>query len=175
MFCVIIPYLLKVIKMTIKENELLPEAKLFEYNDQKINSFDLSKVIKEKKIVIFAVPGAFTPTCSEHHLPGYVSNAENFFEKGIDELWCLSVNDPFVMYAWGLVGKSLNSVRMVSDGNCELTKKMGLVKDLGVIGLGFRSMRYAMVVDNGKVASIFIEDDPGKLERSDATSVLASL
>ena len=91
MFYVFISYLLKVIKMTIKENELLPEAKLFEYNDQKINSFDLSKVIKEKKIVIFAVPGAFTPTCSEHHLPGYVSNAENFFEKGIDELWCLSV------------------------------------------------------------------------------------
>ena len=161
--------------MTIKENEILPEATLFEYNDQKINSFELSKVIKEKRIVIFAVPGAFTPTCSERHLPGYVSNAQNFFNKGIDELWCLSVNDPFVMYAWGLVGKSLNSIRMVSDGNCELTKKIGLVKDLGVIGLGFRSLRYAMIVENGKVSSIFVEDDAGKLEKSDATSVLERL
>ena len=161
--------------MTIKENDILPEATLFEYNDQKINSFELSKVIKERRIVIFAVPGAFTPTCSEQHLPGYVSNAQNFFNKGIDELWCLSVNDPFVMYAWGLVGKSLNSIRMVSDGNCELTKKIGLVKDLGVIGLGFRSMRYAMIVENGKVSSIFVEDDAGKLEKSDATSVLERL
>ena len=161
--------------MTIKENDILPEATLFEYNDQKINSFELSKVIKERRIVIFAVPGAFTPTCSEQHLPGYVSNAQNFFNKGIDELWCLSVNDPFVMYAWGLVGKSLNSIRMVSDGNCELTKKIGLVKDLGGIGLGFRSMRYAMIVENGKVSSIFVEDDAGKLEKSDATSVLERL
>ena len=161
--------------MTIKENEILPEATLFEYNDQKINSFELSKVIKEKRIVIFAVPGAFTPTCSERHLPGYVSNGQNFLNKGIDELWCLSVNDPFVMYAWGLVGKSLNSIRMVSDGNCELTKKIGLVKDLGVIGLGFRSLRYAMIVENGKVSSIFVEDDAGKLEKSDATSVLERL
>ena len=100
---------------------------------------------------------------------------ENFFEKGIDELWCLAVNDPFVMYAWGLVGKSLSSIRMVSDGNCELTKKLGFAKDLGVIGLGLRSMRYAMVVENGKVSSVFVEDDPGKLEKSDANSVLASL
>ena len=161
--------------MNIKVNEKLPEATLFEYHDQKINSFELSKVIKEKKIIIFAVPGAFTPTCSEQHLPGYVLNAQNFFDKGADELWCLSVNDPFVMYAWGLVGKSLNSIRMVSDGNCELTKKMGFVKDLGVIGLGLRSMRYAMIVDDGKVSSIFVEDDPGRLDKSDAKSVLASL
>lgn len=161
--------------MPIKENEMLPQSTLFEYTDQKINSFELSKVIKEKKIVIFAVPGAFTPTCSEKHLPGYVSNAQNFFEKGIDELWCLAVNDPFVMYAWGLVGKSLTSIRMVSDGNCELTKKLGFAKDIGVIGLGLRSMRYAMVVENGKVSSVFVEDDPGKLEKSDANSVLASL
>ena len=161
--------------MTIKQNEVLPDATLFEYKDQKINSFKLSKVIQEKKIVIFAVPGAFTPTCSEQHLPGYVSNAKNFYKKGVDELWCLAVNDPFVMYSWGLVGKSLNSIRMVSDGNAEFTKKLGLEKDLGVIGLGLRSMRYAMVVEGGKVSSIFIEDDPGKLEKSDAQSVLASL
>jgi peroxiredoxin len=161
--------------MIIKENEVLPEATLFEYTDKKINSFELSKVIKEKKIIIFAVPGAFTPTCSEQHLPGYVSNAKNFYEKGIDELWCLAVNDPFVMYAWGLIGKSLSTIRMVSDGNGELTKKLGFVKDLSVIGLGLRSMRYAMVIEGGKVLSIFVEDDPGKLEKSDAHSVLASL
>jgi peroxiredoxin (alkyl hydroperoxide reductase subunit C) len=161
--------------VTIKENETLPDATLFEYKDKKIDSFKLSKVIEEKKIVIFALPGAFTPTCSEKHLPGYVLNAEKFFKKGVDEVWCLAVNDPFVMYAWGLVGKSLSSIRMVSDGNCEFTKKIGLDKDLGAIGFGLRSMRYAMVVEGGKVLSIFVEDDPGQLEKSDAQSVLASL
>tara|TARA_E500000331_G_scaffold107867_1_gene104760 strand:+ start:290 stop:775 length:486 start_codon:yes stop_codon:yes gene_type:complete len=161
--------------MIIKENEVLPNATLFEYKDKKINSFELLKVIKEKKIIIFAVPGAFTPTCSEKHLPGYVLNAESFYEKGIDELWCLAVNDPFVMFTWGLIGKSLSTVRMVSDGNCELTKKLGLTEDLSVIGLGVRSTRYAMIIEDTKVISIFVEDDPGRLEKSDANSVLKSL
>ncbi len=161
--------------MNIKKNDALPEATLFEYKDQQINKFKLSKVIKDKRIIIFAVPGAFTPTCSEQHLPGYVSNAENFHKKGVDELWCLAVNDPFAMYAWGLVGKSLSTIRMVADGNAEFTKKIGLEKDLSEIGLGLRSMRYAMVIEGGKVSSIFVEDDPGKLQKSDAKSVLESL
>ncbi len=161
--------------MTIKKDEVLPDATLYEYANQKINSFKLSKVMVNKKIVIFGLPGAFTPTCSEKHLPGFVTNAAKFYEKGIQELWCLSINDPFVMYAWGLVGKSLETINMVSDGNAELTKKLGLETDLSFIGMGLRSMRYAMVVEDQKVKSIFVEDDAGKLEKSDALSVLESL
>ncbi len=158
--------------MTIKQNDLLPNAKLFEYKDQKINSFDVRNHTKEKKIVLFAVPGAFTPTCSEKHFPGFLSNVDNFLKKGFNEIWCLAINDPFVMYAWGLVMKNSGKIRMISDGNAEFTQKIGLHKDLGFIGLGIRSNRYSMIIDDSKVSNLYVEDDPGSLEISDADSVL---
>ena len=158
--------------MSIKKNEFLPNAKLFEYKDQKIVSFDIRNRTKEKKIILFAVPGAFNPTCSEKHFPGFLSNVDIFLKKGFNEIWCLAINDPFVMYAWGLVMKNSGKIKMISDGNAEFTKKVGLHKDLGFIGLGLRSNRYSMIINDSKVTDIFVEDDPGTLEKSDADSLL---
>ncbi|OUW00278.1 MAG: peroxiredoxin [Betaproteobacteria bacterium TMED156] len=161
--------------MKIKENDSLPESTLFEYENQTINSFNVISETAGKKIILLGVPGAFTPTCSEKHLPEFLEHADDFFKKGVDEIWCLSVNDPFVMYAWGLVVKSTKKIRMISDGNAEFTKKIGLSEDLSKIGLGIRSNRYGMIINDGVASAVFIEDDPGKFENSKVKSILAKL
>jgi len=124
--------------------------------------------------VIFALPGAFTPTCSAQHVPGFVEHFDAFKAKGVDEIWCVAVNDPFVMGAWGRdlnVGKK---IRMLGDGSGEFTKKLGMEFDLTARGLGVRSQRYAMIIEDGVVKTLDLEA-PGKFEVSDAASVLKKL
>jgi peroxiredoxin (alkyl hydroperoxide reductase subunit C) len=165
----------------IAVGQKLPNATLYEFLNEETegcaigpNAFEIDKLVAGKKIVIFALPGAFTPTCSAQHVPGYVAQCEAIKAKGVDEIWCVAVNDPFVMGAWGRdlnVGKK---VRMLGDGSAEFTGKLGLEFDLTKRGLGIRSQRYAMVVENGVVKSLALEE-PGKFEVSDAASVLKQL
>jgi peroxiredoxin len=129
---------------------------------------------KGKKIAVFAVPGAFTPTCSESHAPGYIKAADQFKAKGIDEIWCISVNDPFVMGAWAREQKGTGKVRFLADGNGQLTKALGMEFDLTKGGLGMRSQRYSMLVDDGVVKQLNVEDS-GHLEVSTAEKLLAQI
>ncbi len=129
---------------------------------------------KGKRIVLFGLPGAYTPTCSAQHVPGYVKNLDALKAKKVDEVWCVAMNDGFVMAAWGRELKALGKVRMLGDGNGELTKKLGLEVDLAGPGLGLRSMRYSMLVDDGVVKQLNVEA-AGKFEVSDAATMLKQL
>jgi peroxiredoxin len=135
------------------------------------NSFDVEKITAGKKIAVFALPGAFTPTCSAKHVPGYVENAQALHAAGVDEIWCVSVNDAFVMGAWGREQKTGGKVRMLADGSADFTKATGLTLDLGARGMGLRSQRYSMLVVDGVVRSLNVEG-PGKFEVSDAGTML---
>ncbi len=136
------------------------------------NTFEVAKLTAGKKIAIFALPGAYTPTCSAKHVPGYVEHAEALKAAGIDEVWCVSVNDAFVMGAWGRDQKTAGKVRMMADGSAEFTKATGLTLDLTARGMGLRSNRYSMLVVDGEVKSLNVEA-PGKFEVSDAGTMLA--
>ena len=135
------------------------------------NSFDVEKTTAGKAIAIFALPGAFTPTCSAKHVPGYVVNADALKAAGVDEIWCVSVNDAFVMGAWGREQHALGKVRMMADGSADFTKATGLTLDLTARGMGLRSNRYSMLVVDGVVKSLNVEG-PGKFEVSDADTML---
>lgn len=165
----------------IKIGDTLPEATLFEFLDTAQegcslgpNAVSVSKATSGKKIVIFGLPGAFTPTCSAQHVPGYVQHFDALRAKGVDEVWCVSVNDAFVMGAWGRDQQAAGKVRMMADGSADFTQKTGLVLDLTAKGFGVRSDRYAMIVENGVVKSLDIEA-PGKFAVSSAEAVLAKL
>ena len=165
----------------IAVGQKLPNATLYEFIDEERegcslgpNSFEVDKLVAGKKIVIFALPGAYTPTCSAKHVPGYVEQFDALKAKGVDEVWCISVNDPFVMGAWGRDQKVGKKVRMLGDGSAEFTKKLGLELDLTARGLGVRSDRYAMIIEDGVVKSLDREA-PGKFEVSDAASILKKL
>ena len=136
------------------------------------NSFDVSKTTAGKKIAIFALPGAFTPTCSAQHVPGYVQSADALKAAGVDEIWCLSVNDAFVMGAWGCDQHTGGKVRMMADGSADFAKATGLTLDLTTRGMGMRSNRYSMLVVDGEVKTLNVEA-PGKFEVSDAATLLA--
>jgi len=136
------------------------------------NSFDVSKTTAGKKIAIFALPGAFTPTCSAQHVPGYVQSADALKAAGVDEIWCLSVNDAFVMGAWGRDQHTGGKVRMMADGSADFAKATGLTLDLTTRGMGMRSNRYSMLVVDGEVKTLNVEA-PGKFEVSDAATLLA--
>ncbi len=136
------------------------------------NSFDIAKATAGKTIAVFALPGAFTPTCSAKHVPGYVENAQALKDAGVDEIWCVSVNDAFVMGAWGRDQKTASKVRMMADGSADFAKATGLTLDLGSRGMGLRSNRYSMLVVDGVVRALNVEA-PGKFEVSDATTLLA--
>ncbi|ALV05062.1 peroxiredoxin [Roseateles depolymerans] len=136
------------------------------------NTFDIQKLTAGKTIAIFALPGAFTPTCSAQHVPGYVAAAEDFKAAGVDEIWCVSVNDAFVMGAWGRDQKTAGKVRMMADGSATFTQATGLTLDLAARGMGLRSQRYSMLVNDGVVKTLNIEA-PGKFEVSDAATLLA--
>src|SRR5204863_4874895 len=127
-----------------------------------------------KRIILFGLPGAYTPTCSAKHVPGYLANFDAFKARGIDEIWCVSVNDAYVMAAWGRDQKAIGKIRMLGDGNAELTKKLGLEVDLTKGGLGTRCQRFSMLIDDGVVKSLNIEA-PGKFEVSDAGTMLKQL
>ncbi|ARP87838.1 peroxiredoxin [Bordetella genomosp. 9] len=165
--------------MSIKVGDRVPDGTLTEFIEIEAegctlgpNSFQVADLVKGKKIVVFAVPGAFTPTCSAKHLPGFVENADAFKAKGVDEIWCVAVNDAFVMGAWGREQKSAGKVRMLADGSATWTKALGLELDLNARGMGVRSQRYAMVLEDGVVKKLNIEA-PGKFEVSDAQTMLA--
>ena len=136
------------------------------------NPVDVQKATAGKTIALFAVPGAFTPTCSAQHVPGYVAQAEAFKAAGVDEIWCLAVNDAFVMGAWARDQKTAGKVRMLADGDAAFAKATGLTLDLHGKGLGLRSNRYSMLVKDGKVVTLNVEA-PGKFEVSDAATLLA--
>lgn len=162
----------------LKAGDKLPNATLQEFVEVEgegcslgPNSFDVAKSTAGKKIAIFALPGAFTPTCSAQHVPGYVQKADEFKAAGVDEIWCVSVNDAFVMGAWGRDQKTAGKVRMMADGSAEFTRATGLTLDLGARGMGLRSQRYSMLVDDGVLKSLNIEA-PGKFEVSDAETLL---
>lgn len=168
--------------MTIKVGDRLPEAALAESPDfdaatgcpMKPQSLSVGELAKGKKVVVFGVPGAFTPTCSADHLPGYVANFEKLKAKGVDEVWCMAVNDGFVMAAWGRERNAGGKVRMLGDGSADFTRKLGVELDLTAKGMGMRCQRFAMVVDDGVVTDIAVEA-PGKFEVSSAEAVLARL
>ena len=163
----------------IKVGDTLPATTLMEYVDVEGNGcslgpnpVDVAKASAGKTIALFAVPGAFTPTCSAKHVPGYATKFDEFKAAGIDEIWCLSVNDAFVMGAWAREQKTVGKVRMLADGDAAFAKAAGLTLDLNGKGLGLRSNRYSMLVKDGKVVSLNVEG-PGKFEVSDAETLLA--
>ncbi len=159
--------------MTIKIGDRLPDAKLYVMEAGRPTAVTTQALFAGRKVVLFAVPGAFTPTCSEAHLPGFVVNADKIKAKGVDAIICLAVNDPFVMSAWGQE-KNADELIMASDGNAELTRAMGLEMDASAFGLGVRSQRYAMIVDDGVVTHLNLEA-PGKFDLSRAENILAVL
>ena len=165
----------------IAVNQTVPNATLYEYIAEETpgctigpNAFQVSEVVKGKKIVVFGLPGAFTPTCSAQHVPGYVAHYDAIKAKGVDEIWCVSVNDAFVMGAWGDNLKAAKKVRMMGDGSAEWTIALGLELDLVARGLGIRSQRYVMVLENGVVKHLAVEAG-GKFEVSSAEAVLAHI
>jgi peroxiredoxin len=167
--------------MTIKIGDRLPEATLTEFVEVEgngcavgPNAFKVSDLAKGKTIAIFGLPGAFTPTCSAKHVPGYVQHHDALKAKGVDEIWCVSVNDAFVMGAWGRDQKSGGKVRMMADGSAEFAQATGLVLDLTARGMGIRSDRYSMLVVDGVVKQLNREA-PGKFEVSDAATLLGQL
>jgi glutaredoxin/glutathione-dependent peroxiredoxin len=135
------------------------------------NSFDIEKTTAGKKIAVFALPGAYTPTCSAKHVPGYVEHASALRAAGVDEIWCVSVNDAFVMGAWGRDQKTAGKVRMMADGSAAFAQATGLTLDLTARGMGLRANRFSMLVVDGVVKSLNVEA-PGKFEISDAQTML---
>ena len=160
--------------MTIKVGDKLPEAKLKHKTADGIKDLSTADLFGGKKVLVFALPGAFTPTCSAKHLPGYVEKAGDIAAKGVDKIVCLSVNDAFVMDAWGKDQKVGDKVMMIADGNGDFTKAVGLELDLVANGMGSRSKRYAMLVDNGVVTKLEVEK-PGAFEVSSAEHMLKQI
>ena len=156
--------------MTIKVGDKVPSAGLAHMTENGPGGLSSQDLFGGKKVVMFAVPGAFTPTCSAAHLPGFVANADKIKSKGVDDIVCLSVNDAFVMDAWGKA-QNADAIHMVADGNGEFTREAGLELDLVSLGLGVRSQRYVMVVEDGVVTHLHV-DQPAKVEESGAESVL---
>jgi glutaredoxin/glutathione-dependent peroxiredoxin len=163
----------------IKIGDTLPAVTLMEYSEVEGNGcsigpnpVDVAKACAGKTIALFALPGAFTPTCSAKHVPGFVEHHAAFQAAGVDEIWCLSVNDAFVMGAWARDQKTGTKVRMLADGSADFAKATGLTLDLTARGMGLRSNRYSMLVKNGVVKTLNVEG-PGKFEVSDAATLLA--
>jgi peroxiredoxin len=158
-------------EMPIAEGEKIPSVKV---KNPDMSDVTTDELFAGKKVVLFAVPGAFTPTCSEQHLPGYVQHADDLKAKGVDEIICLSVNDAFVMKAWGADRGVGDKVRLIADGNGDLTKALGLEMDGSGIGFGLRAQRFAMIVEDGCVTRLAVEA-PMKFEVSAAEAILAAL
>jgi peroxiredoxin len=167
--------------MTIKVGDKLPAGTLSEFIEVEGNGcsvgpnpFKVEDLTKGRKVVIFGLPGAFTPTCSAKHVPSYLSNYDKLKAKGVDDIICMSVNDPFVMGAWARDQKSGGKVRMMGDGSAEFTKALGLELDLNARGMGMRCQRFSMLVDDGVVKALNVEG-PGKFEVSDGDTMLKQL
>jgi len=160
--------------MAIKVGDKIPSVKLKTMKDGKMSDVSTDEIFRGKKVVLFAVPGAFTPTCSMQHLPGFVEKAGAIRAKGVDTIACISVNDAFVMGAWGKDKGAEGKVLMLADGNGEFAKAVGLEFDGSGIGFGLRSQRYALVVQDGVVKHVAVEQ-PMKFEVSSADAILAKL
>ena len=145
--------------MTIKVGDTIPSVKLKRLGSGGMEDVDTGEYFKGRKVVVLSVPGAFTPTCSNEHLPGYVAKADELKQKGVDEIACLAVNDPFVMKAWAEAQGADGKVSMLPDGNGEFTKALGLEQDISVAGLGTRGKRFSMIIEDGKVTKLDIEED----------------
>ena len=162
----------------LKAGDKLPSGSLQEFIEVEgdgcslgPNTFDIAQLTAGKKIVVFALPGAFTPTCSAKHVPGFVAKTEALHAVGVDEIWCVSVNDAFVMGAWGRDQKTKGKLRMMADGNALFTSAVGLTLDCTSAGMGMRSQRYSMLVVDGVVKTLNVEVR-GKFEVSDADTML---
>jgi peroxiredoxin len=168
--------------MAIKVGDKLPEGKLMESTEfdsatqcaMPPKEVNVAQATRGKKIAIFGLPGAYTPTCSAKHVPSYMQNHEKLKGKGVDEIWCLATNDAFVMAHWGRDQKALGKIRFLADGSAEWTKKLGLELDLNARGMGTRMNRFSMLVDDGVVKQLNVEG-PGKFEVSDAGTMLKQL
>jgi peroxiredoxin len=167
--------------VAITVGDRLPAGTLTEYFETEApgcavgpNSFSVQDLVKGKRIVVFGLPGAFTPTCSAKHVPGYVLAHDRLRAKKVDEVWCISVNDAFVMGAWGRDQRSGGKVRMMADGSATFTRALGLELDLTARGMGVRSQRYSMLVEDGIVKALHVEQ-PGKFEVSDAETMLRAI
>lgn len=158
--------------MPIQIGDRLPEAVL-QYIGEGVENIDTTHLFEGKRVLLFAVPGAFTPTCSDAHLPSYVENYDKFAQRGI-EVACISVNDPFVMHAWGESRDVPRGLRMLADGNGDFTRAIGLEMDASAYGMGLRSKRYALLVDNGEVRDVQVEA-PGEYKVSSAEHMLSRI
>jgi glutaredoxin/glutathione-dependent peroxiredoxin len=161
--------------MTINVGDKIPTATLKQLTPEGVKEVTTDEIFGGKKVVLFAVPGAFTPACSQRHLPGFVERAADIKAKGVDEIACVAVNDAFVMGAWGRDQKTEGKVRMLADGSGDFVRALGLELDLSKGGLGIRSQRYSMLVDNGVVKSLNVEKQPGQVDVSGAEAMLRAL
>jgi glutaredoxin/glutathione-dependent peroxiredoxin len=157
--------------MAVQAGDTIPDIRLKTTDGKDLSTAELCR---GKRVVLFAVPGAFTPTCSDHHLPGYVLRAEEILAKGVDRIACVAVNDHYVMGAWGNARGTGEHILMLADGNGDFARAMGLEADFGAFGLGRRSRRYAALVEDGVIKALRVEQ-PGRLEVSTADAVLALL
>lgn len=161
--------------MTIAIGDTFPAATIKEKTAEGVTDVDLPAFLKGRKIVLFAVPGAFTPTCSMNHLPGFLENRDSFYAKGVDEIVVLSVNDHHVMQAWAKHSGGEGKIRFFADGSAVLTRALGLENDMSPGGMGIRSKRYSMLIEDGKVTQLNVEDSPGKAEVSGAATLLGQV
>ncbi|WP_417516659.1 peroxiredoxin [Minwuia sp.] len=161
--------------MTIQEGDKMPEGGLMQMTGEGPAPITTDELFSGKKVVLFAVPGAFTPTCSAKHVPGFVSKADQFKSKGVDTIACLSVNDVFVMDAWGKDQAAGDKVMMLADGSGDYVSRLGLELDLTPRGMGKRATRFAMIVNDGKVEHLAVESNPGELTVSGADAILEKL
>ncbi|MEM8627626.1 MAG: peroxiredoxin [Pseudomonadota bacterium] len=161
--------------MTIAVGDTLPDAELKVVDPNDIAATSVAEVFGGRTVAMFAVPGAFTPTCNDHHLPGFLQHLDDFAAKGVDEVICLAVNDPFVLKAWADATGAAGKIRMVADGNGEFTKALGMDVDLSIAALGTRSKRYAMIVKDRQVTALNVEETPSSAERSSADELMKAL
>ena len=160
--------------MKLKKGDILPDAKVFIF-DESPKETSIKQIVGEEKVIIFGLPGAFTPTCSAKHLPGFISAADQLKAKDIKKVICISVNDPFVMDAWGKVHKVENKILMVGDSNAVFTKNIGAELDLNKKGLGIRSSRYTILVEKGCIVKISEEEVAGKCESTAAENFIKEI
>jgi glutaredoxin/glutathione-dependent peroxiredoxin len=161
--------------MTIQVGEKVPSATLRYLSPEGPKEITTDELFRGKKVALFAVPGAFTPACSQRHLPGYVEKAGELKAKGVDTIACVAVNDAFVMGAWGKAQNTDDKVMMLADGSGDFARAMGLELDMRSRGLGVRSQRYSMLVEDGTVKSLNLESQPGQVEASSAEAMLKAL
>ncbi|MGN7158682.1 peroxiredoxin [Sphingomonas sp. SAFR-052] len=160
--------------MTIKIGDRLPDAKLVKATPDGPDQVSTTDFFAGRRVALFSVPGAFTPTCSAKHLPGFIEQAQAFHDKGVDEIACTAVNDAFVLDAWAKAGNAEGKVTMLADGNADFAKATGLDMDSSAYGMGIRSKRYAMLVNDGVVEALHVEA-PGEFKVSSAENLLASI